>query len=219
MNLHFENAQEAFEKLYFLILDKGKTRSNTKYLRNVLIVINNPNNNHINTTWRKWSLKYANIEWQWYLKATRSIESIKDHAKMWSVIQDENGEVNSNYGWQWNRSNQIDYVINELKRDINTRRAVLTIYDAKENHIFKKDTPCTLSIHFDVEDNRLNMNVVMRSNDLVYGFCYDQYCFSKLQEMIAEKLNISIGEYSHFVHNLHIYEKHYDLHLRNKIVF
>jgi thymidylate synthase len=215
MNLHFENAQEAFEKLYFLILDKGKTRSNTKYLRNVSFVINKPEDNHINTVWRKWSLKYACIEWQWYLEATRSIESIKDHAKMWSVIQDENGEVNSNYGWQWNRSNQIDYVINELKRDINTRRAVLTIYDAKENHIFKKDTPCTLSIHFDIEENKLNMNVVMRSNDLVYGFCNDQYCFSKLQQMIAKKINLNIGEYNHFVHNLHIYEKHFDLHLRN----
>jgi thymidylate synthase len=212
--MKFKTAQEAFENTYFLILDSGRTRSNTKYLRNVSFTISEPKSNLISTKWRKWSLQYARREWEWYLEATRSIESIKDHAKIWSMIQDENSEVNSNYGWQWNRSNQIDYVINELKRDKNSRRAVLTIFDAKENHIFKKDTPCTISIHFDIEDNRLNMNVVMRSNDLVYGFCNDQYCFSMLMQLISSKLNLECGEYHHFVHNMHIYEKHFNIHLR-----
>lgn len=212
----FNNAQEAFEYFYFLINQEGKIRSGTKYLRNVSFVIKNPMDNEINTPWRKWSLKYARIEWDWYLKATRSTRDIKDHAKIWSMIQDEYGEVNSNYGWQWNRSNQIEYVIKELKRDKNTRRAVLTIYDAKESHIFKKDTPCTLSIHFDIErDIFLNMSVNMRSNDLVFGFCNDQYCFSMLQKMIADNIGLKVGEYNHFCHNLHIYERHYKIHERS----
>lgn len=211
----YENAQEAFESLYYIINNTGKKRSNTKYLRNVCFTIKKPQQNIISTPWRLWSHKYAHTEWLWYLKATRSIESIKDHAKLWSVIQNANGEVNSNYGWQWNRSNQLEYVINELKRDKNTRRAVLTIYDAKENHIFEKDTPCTLSIHFDIEDNKLNMNVVMRSNDLVFGFCNDQYCFSELMKLVASSIDgITIGEYNHFVHNMHIYERHFFIHER-----
>ena len=49
------------------------------------------------------------------------------------------------------------------------------------------------------------MAVLMRSNDLWYGFCNDQYCFSKLQESVALKLGIEVGEYYHFAHNLHIY--------------
>ena len=49
------------------------------------------------------------------------------------------------------------------------------------------------------------MSVVMRSNDLWYGFCNDQYQFSMLQKMIAERLNIKIGTYYHFAHNLHLY--------------
>lgn len=212
--MKFKTAQEAFEYTYFLILHHGKNRSETKYIRNHSFTITHPKSNIISTYWRKWSLTYACREWEWYLEATRSIKLIKDHAKIWSMISDENSEVNSNYGWQWNRSNQIDYVVNELKRDKNSRRAVLTIYDAKENHIFKKDTPCTISIHFDIEDNRLNMNVVMRSNDLVYGFCNDQYCFSMLMELISNKLNLECGEYHHFVHNMHIYEKHFNMHLK-----
>jgi thymidylate synthase len=50
------------------------------------------------------------------------------------------------------------------------------------------------------------MTVLMRSNDLWFGFCNDQYCFSKLQELIANKLNINVGWYYHFANNLHLYE-------------
>jgi thymidylate synthase len=49
----------------------------------------------------------------------------------------------------------------------------------------------------------------MRSNDLVYGFCNDQYCFSKLQELVANRLNAQVGTYYHFAQNFHIYNRHF----------
>ena len=55
------------------------------------------------------------------------------------------------------------------------------------------------------------MCVVMRSNDLWYGFCNDQYCFSRMQEMVCNELNteipadIELGTYYHFAHNMHLY--------------
>ena len=49
------------------------------------------------------------------------------------------------------------------------------------------------------------MCVTMRSNDLWFGFCNDQYQFSKLQEMIAEEIKVDVGTYYHFVHNMHLY--------------
>ena len=63
----------------------------------------------------------------------------------------------------------------------------------------------TYAIQFTITGQSLNMCITMCSNDLWYGFCNDQYCFSKLQELIANKLNISIGTYYHFTNNLHIY--------------
>ena len=51
------------------------------------------------------------------------------------------------------------------------------------------------------------MSVVMRSNDLWYGFCNDQYCFAQLQLLVAEETDYEIGTYYHFAHNLHLYEK------------
>jgi thymidylate synthase len=45
----------------------------------------------------------------------------------------------------------------------------------------------------------------MRSNDLWYGFCNDQYQFSKLLELVCKETGLDMGSYYHFVHNLHIY--------------
>ena len=49
------------------------------------------------------------------------------------------------------------------------------------------------------------MSVLMRSNDIWYGFCNDQYQFSMLQQFVAKRLSIEIGTYYHFAHNLHLY--------------
>lgn len=208
---NFKNAQKAFEYYYKLISKKGIDNDDTKALFNVAFYIQNPMDNEINTKWRKWKKDYAEYEWEWYLSKDNSVEKIKEKAKIWDKMHNGNNIVNSNYGFQWSRNNQLDYVINELKRKDSTRRAVLTIYDAKEHDEYSKDTPCTLNISFNIINNKLNMNVLMRSNDLYYGFCNDQYCFSKLQEFIANELNIELGTYFHYVNNMHIYNNKLNL--------
>jgi len=210
----FHNAEKAFEYYYFLINHLGLEVGNTKMLHNVGFEISNPVDNDIKTPWRKFNKQYAEYEFNWYLSKNRSVENIKQKAKIWDTMHNGDNIVNSNYGWQWSRNNQLDYVISELERDNNSRRAVLTIYDGKEHDQYKYDTPCTLSIVFCIQDNKLCMTVTMRSNDLVFGFCNDQYCFSKLQQMVALRLKKEVGWYYHFAQNLHIYEKHFKLHER-----
>ena len=115
------------------------------------------------------------------------------------------GYVNSNYGYQWERNDQIDYVCNLLKNEPDTRQAVITILDTKEHDAHTFDTPCTYAIQFTIVHGRLDMCVTMRSNDLWYGFCNDQYQFSKLQDLMAFRLDIETGVYYHFAHNMHLY--------------
>ena len=124
---------------------------------------------------------------------------------IWQRMSDNQGNVNSNYVWQWKRNDQIGEVINILKNYRETRQATISIYDGKEHDKFTYDTPCTYAIQFTIVENRLNMCVTMRSNDLWYGFCNDQYQFSKLQEMIAKEVYMEMGTYYHFAHNIHIY--------------
>lgn len=214
MKTNFNNANSAFEYLYDYILENGKEKCGTKYLKNIAFTIDNPLDNEINASFRKWNKDYADFEWEWYLSGNNNADEIAKRAKIWAMCQDENGCVNSNYGYQWNRGNkvsQINYIVNELTDNPQSRRAVISIYDGKETELYKKDTPCTLSISFSIEENKLDMNVHMRSNDLVFGFCNDQYCFSKLQELVANKLNKQVGIYYHSVVDLHIYERHFNM--------
>lgn len=139
MNLQtiFNTAQEAFEYHFYLINRVGLESAGTKAFYNVGFTIKNPMNNKINTLWRNWKLDYAKTEWDWYLSANPSVLEIEKVAKIWSRMydpQDETKTVHSNYGFQWNRGNvvsQIDYVVNELKENPNSRRAVISIYDGK----------------------------------------------------------------------------------------
>ena len=215
-NFRFANAQEAFEYFYKCIMSNGfySESQHTKAFLNIGFYINDPKDRDIKTNWRKWNKKYAEREWQWYLSQNRSVEEIKKFAPTWDKMHGGDNLVNSNYGWQWGRNNQLDKCIEQLKKDKSTRQAWISIFDGKEKDMYQFDTPCTLAVGFYVlpfDESKLNMTVTMRSNDLIYGFCNDQYCFSKLQELVANELNMEVGEYYHFAHNLHIYEKHFDL--------
>lgn len=203
----FKNAEKAFEYYYDLINSTGEQTTNTKRLQNVIFEIENPTERLINTSYRNWNENYAIREMEWYLSQNRSVEEIKKYAKIWDKMHNGDNIVNSNYGYQLNRNNQFDKIINLLKNNKETRRAVLTIYDAKEVDEYAIDTPCTLNLCFDIFNDKLNMTVLMRSNDLWYGFCNDQYCFSTYQEMIAEELNLNVGWYCHYVFDLHLYNQ------------
>ena len=213
-NKKFRNANEAYEYMHDQIIQNGVDFAGTKALFNVGFYITNPLDNKIINRERNWKEDYAIAEWQWYLSGNNNIEELgRLYGKVpeiWKRMADEHGYVNSNYGYQWQRTcwnniSQLDYVIDKLKNNKDTRQAVISIYDCKEHPKYKTDTPCTYAIQFTIVHGRLDMCVTMRSNDLWYGFCNDQYCFSKLQKMVSDKLNIEPGVYYHFAHNMHLY--------------
>ena len=208
-NKVFRNANEAYEYLHDRILQDGVDFANTKALFNVGFYITDPMDNKIINRERNWKQDYAEAEWQWYLSGDNNIEKLGEIygkvPEIWNHMADTDGKVNSNYGWQWQRNAQLDMVIETLKRKSETRQAAISIYDGKEITDYAHDTPCTYAIQFTILHNRLDMCVTMRSNDLWYGFCNDQYCFSMLQGLVAYELNVEPGVYYHFAHNMHLY--------------
>ena len=209
MRNSFDNANEAYEALLDEVVMNGVDFDNTKALFNCGFYIRDPQNNHITNEQRKWSLDYAEAEWQWYLSGDPNINKLGElYGKIppiWKRMADKHGNVNSNYGYQWKRKAQIDYVCAKLKTNKKTRHAAISIYDGKEYDKYKTDTPCTYAVQFTIVDDMLCMSVYMRSNDIWYGFCNDQYQFSSLQKMIADRLNLEIGWYYHHAHNMHLY--------------
>ena len=208
-NKVFRNANEAYEYLHDKIIQEGTEFAGTKALFNVGFYITDPQDNKIINKERNWKLDYAEAEWQWYLSGDPSTEKLGEIygkvPEIWKRMEDNSGNVNSNYGWQWQRYGQLDKVIGQLDFNNETRQAAISIYDGKEINKYANDTPCTYAVQFTILHNRLDMCVTMRSNDLWYGFCNDQYCFSKLQEMVSNELNIEPGVYYHFAHNMHLY--------------
>ena len=205
----FETANEAYEYMHNEIITNGIDFANTKALFNIGFTIENPTNKVITNKERNWNEEYAAAEWAWYLSGDPRVTTLgKLYGKIpaiWKNMADKNGEVNSNYGYQWERKNQLENVIHMLKHGYDTRQAAISIYDGKEINKYEFDTPCTYAIQFTVVQSKLYMSVYMRSNDLWYGFCNDQYQFASLQEMVAERLNLPVGTYYHHAHNLHLY--------------
>ena len=214
MKNRFKNANEAFEYFKLMIQNVGVDFDDTKAIFNVGFYIENPMDNLIDDKDRNWKWDYAEAEWQWYLSGDNNIKKLGELygkvPEIWNRMSDAWGNVNSNYGWQWQRIDngisQLDKVVEMLKENPRTRQAAISIYDGKEHNDYEFDTPCTYAIQFTIVGQKLNMCVTMRSNDLWYGFCNDQYCFSKLQELVATETGLLTGSYYHFAHNLHLYD-------------
>jgi thymidylate synthase len=175
---------------------------------------------------RKMNLAYAKREWLWYLGADAKDDSICEHAQLWKKLKQPDGTFFSNYGQYLfakpeGGSSQFEYVIRCLKADPSSRRASMMLLS--KDHLFMEniDTVCTYAINFTISNGCLDMTVMMRSNDVVYGFTNDAFCFSQLHAFVFKVLQFSMpglkmGFYTHFTNSMHVYEKHYEM-LRNII--
>jgi len=203
---------KAFAQVFDRIMEYGILRDGTKYLTNQLIHIINTDILDDFPSWRRFSTDYAETEYSWYLSGDRSIESIAKRAPLWNTMADGEGKVWSNYGYHWKKNDQLARVIQMLRNNPYTRRAVISHYDYNEMHNYENDTPCNMSLQFQYDEKgAIHITVFARSIDLVYGFCNDQYCFSRLLDYVCMELLADKGSMMFHIGNLHIYEKHYDL--------
>ena len=103
---------------------------------------------------------------------------------------------------------RLQPLIDVLKADPDSRQAVLTIFDSRQDlGASVKDVPCTLALQFFIRNNLLCMRTTMRSNDVWLGLPYDLVQFTALQGAVAKALDIPMGWYSHSVGSLHLYAR------------
>ncbi|SDF91546.1 Thymidylate synthase [Fontibacillus panacisegetis] len=112
----------------------------------------------------------------------------------------------------WYGVNQVEEIVNLLKRIPYTGRAVMTLFDPLIDYDNQtKDIPCNNWIQFLLRDGKLNMHVALRANDLIWGFSgINMFEWTVLQEMIAGWLNVEVGKYYHFVGSMNIFEHHFE---------
>lgn len=123
---------------------------------------------------RKLGYKFMAAEAAWILSGDNRVSTIAPYAKQIANFSDDKVFFHGAYGPKI--VDQLTYIVDTLNNDVESRRAVLTIW--RENPRGTKDTPCTLSMQFFIRDSKLQTVVNMRSNDLWLGLPYDQFNFS-----------------------------------------
>jgi thymidylate synthase len=121
-----------------------------------------------------------------------------------------NGVVHGAYGHRWRTHfsvDQITAVVELLRRDPNTRRAVLGMWDAFVDLTpGYNDYPCNTHIYFRNRDGELDMTVCNRSNDLIWGMLgANAVHMTLLHELIAHFSGLKLGRYRVFTNNCHFY--------------
>ena len=101
--------------------------------------------------------------------------------------------------------NQVQYLIDKLKELPESRRAVAIVFDPSKHQYTDKSVPCLQLMQLSYRQNRLNMKVVFRSNDMLTASGLNMYGLTELQKFIAGKLEYPVGSYTHIALIPHIY--------------
>ncbi|GAA1456966.1 thymidylate synthase [Nocardiopsis exhalans] len=100
---------------------------------------------------------------------------------------------------------QWDRVLDLLRADPDTKRAVLGIYRPEELAITDNpDVSCTVAAQFLLRGGRLHLTCYMRGNDAYMGMVSDVFAFTFLQELAACQLGVELGHYTHHVASMHV---------------
>lgn len=154
----------------------------------------------------------------WFLMGSRKpAEFLSRHAKIWNEFINIGGVVSTAYGYRWRchfGRDQIASLINLLEKEPSSRQGVVITWDPSDDGLnpdrTKKNVPCPFSFVVNIIGGKLHLHNLVRSNDMILGFPYDVAGFALLQRILAARLGVRVGTYSHSISNAHIYDVHYD---------
>lgn len=142
------------------------------------------------------------------IKGTDGVFEYDYHTRLFR--QDYADSFVSSYMDEWVQFNQIDkYAIPYLKGNAVSRRAVCVVWslDDSQKQFWGDAVPCLQWIQFLVRDNKLQMKVLFRSNDVLLAMHANMYALVHLQQYVATALGLPVGSYTHIVTVPHIYYK------------
>jgi thymidylate synthase len=183
-------------------------RGATREVENEVLSMNNPLDRVCTEEWRKMNIGFAITDAIQHIVGDDSLAPLTQFVPGFSKYSTNGRTIDGAYGKRFHANEQLDKIIMMLRKDPMTRRAVLSVYMGPVDLWGGGglNTPCTLNFHFLVRDEKLNMKVMMRSNDVILGLTNDVFTFTMLHEYISSHVEIPIGDYTHFASSLHLYE-------------
>lgn len=130
---------------------------------------------------RKMGFRFMAAEAHWILSGDNRVETIAPYSKEISRFSDDGYRFQGAYGPKV--TEQLNYVVETLINDPDSRQAVLTIW--RENPRGSKDIPCTISLQFFIRNGEIHTIANMRSSDLWLGWVYDVFNFTMITAWVA----------------------------------
>lgn len=180
-------------------------------------------------TTKKLHFKSICNELIWFLSGDTNVQWLKDNGvSIWNAWATEDGELGPIYGKQWtawpckdgSTVNQIDYVVDCLKRNPNSRRILFHAWNVEylpDESISPQQNveqgrmalpPCHLLYQFYVADRKLSCQLLIRSSDSLLGLPYNTASVALLTHMLAQQCDLEPGEIIVSTGDSHIYNNH-----------
>ena len=178
-------------------------------------------------TTKKLHLKSIIYELLWFLRGDTNVHWLQEHGvRIWNEWADADGELGPVYGHQW-RSwpdydggtiDQIQYVLNQLKQNPNSRRMIVSAWNVAEVNKMALP-PCHTIFQFyvapaakDAEDQRprLSLQLYQRSADTFLGVPFNIASYALLLQMMAQIVDMHPGDFIHTTGDTHLYLNHLD---------
>jgi thymidylate synthase len=181
-------------------------------LRNRLTVIERPLERCLVTPRRRNNIFATIAETMWVLAGRNDLTFLAHYLPRAQDFSDDGQTWRGAYGPRlrnWHGIDQLRENLTLLRHELNSRRAVMSIFDPALDFGASKDIPCNNWIHWLIRDNRLYMNVAIRSNDIMWGFSgINTFEWSVLHELMAYWLDVDVGEITLFASSFHLYKHH-----------
>lgn len=114
------------------------------------------------------------------------------------------------YTYHQRMEDQFDFIVKELKRNPDSRRAVILVRD-KELDMPSSDPACLQHIQYFIRNGALHCKLLFRSNDAVKASFMNAFALIMLQKRFADELGVPMGTYTHRANSYHVYERDFDM--------
>lgn len=117
---------------------------------------------------------------------------------------------NWDYTYHSRMAEQFDFIISELSRNPDSRRAVIDVRDWRIDS--KKNSPaCLQHIQYLIREGMLHCKVLFRSNDAAKAAFMNAFSLIMLQKRFADTLGVAMGTYTHRANSFHVYANDFPL--------
>jgi len=213
-----ENNSRALAPLMEKVLQEGtevETRNGpAKEILGARITIENSWPPYIIAPSRNAAIPAQIAEMMWILAGRNDVDWLEAYLPRAKDFSDDGETWRGGYGPRlrnWNgQVDQLAHVVELLRDDPTTRRAVMNIYDPAQDSQPGKDIPCNNWLHFIARDGVLQLFVATRSNDLMWGWSgINSFEWSVLLNIVAGLTGLQAGSVTYNISSLHLYERHY----------